>query len=135
MIEFNWKLRARYGETDRMGYVYYGNYAEYFEVARVEMLRAAGISYRDLEDKGVLLPVLEYSVKYFQPIYYDEEFIITIRINELPGVRIVFDYETKNEDGKVVNKAQTTLVFVDKKSGKPVKCPTDVYEAFKNWKN
>ncbi|MFZ6052281.1 acyl-CoA thioesterase [Halocola ammonii] len=134
MIEFDWKLRVRYGETDRMGYVYYGNYAEYFEVARVEMLRAAGVSYRDLEDKGILLPVLEYSVKYFQPVYYDEEITITISMQELPGVRIVFDYETKNESGTVVNKAQTTLVFVDRKSGKPVKCPADVYEAFENWR-
>jgi len=114
--------------------VYYGNYAEYFEVARVEMLRAAGVSYRDLEDSGVLLPVLEYSIKYFQPVFYDEEITIVIRMNELPGVRIVFDYETQNESGKTVNKAQTTLVFVNKDTGKPVKCPEDVLKAFQNWK-
>lgn len=129
MTEYEIELRVRYGETDRMGYVYYGNYAEYFEVARVEMLRAAGVSYRNLEDRGVLLPVLEYNVKYFQPVFYDELITIRIRMDELPGVRIVFDYETVNEKGKVVNKAKTTLAFVDKESGKPVRCPDDVLKA------
>ena len=70
------KIRVRYAETDRMGYVYYGNYATYFEVARVESLRNLGFSYRSLEDEGILLPVLDFSIRYRRPAYYDDELTI-----------------------------------------------------------
>ena len=83
------KIRVRYGETDRMGYAYYGNYAEYFEVARVEALRNLGFSYRKLEDEGIMLPVLLYSVKFMKPAYYDDELTIKVSIKELPAARIV----------------------------------------------
>jgi acyl-CoA thioester hydrolase len=88
MFVSEYKIRVRYAETDRMGYVYYGNYATYFEVARVEALRRLGVSYRQLEDSGILLPVLNYSVKFLKPVYYDEEIKIITAIPELPGARI-----------------------------------------------
>ena len=124
------KLRVRYSETDRMGYVYYGNYSTYFEVARVEALRSLGITYKLLEDEGVLLPVVEYNIRYLKPAYYDDEIEIETIIPFIPeSARIRFEYITKR--GKeVLNKAWTELVFVDKTTGKPMRCPNDVREAF-----
>jgi len=81
-----------------MGYCYYGNYAQYFEVARVESLRSLGISYKELEDKGILLPVVDFHVKYKKPAHYDDELIVKCQINKVPGVKIVFDYTTYREE-------------------------------------
>jgi len=117
------EIRVRYGETDRMGYVYYGNYAQYFEVARVEAMRVFGITYKDLEDNGILLPVYEYQVTFLKPAYYDDLLTIKTTISELPQARIGFHYQTFNSKNEMVNRAHTTLVFIDKKSGKPIKAP------------
>jgi acyl-CoA thioester hydrolase len=123
------QIRVRYAETDRMGYVYYGHYAAYFEVARVEMLRSLGFSYKKLEDEGVILPVLDYSIKYIRPGYYDDLLTIKTTINELPTARMRFNYETFNEKKELINVAETTLVFVNKNTGKPTSPPEDLFEA------
>src|SRR6185503_5026559 len=94
------KIRVRYGETDRMGYAYYGNYAEYFEVARVESLRELGMNYKDLEDSGIILPVYTFNVKYMKPAFYDDLLTIKCFIKELPKTRLLFHYETYNEKGE-----------------------------------
>jgi acyl-CoA thioester hydrolase len=118
------KIRVRYGETDRMGYVYYGNYAEYFEVGRVEALRELGLSYREMEDSGILLPVSDYSIKYLKPAYYDELLTLRTSIPEIPsGPRLKFLYETFNDAGTKLNFGETILVFVKKESGRPVPPP------------
>ena len=117
------KLRVRYAETDRMGYAYYGNYATYFEVARVEALRALGISYKELEDDGVLLPVTEFNIKYKRPAFYDDELTIKVTIQQMPKIRFVFNYETYNSNGELLNTAFTELVFVNKETGKPMLIP------------
>jgi acyl-CoA thioester hydrolase len=120
------KLRVRYAETDRMGYAYYGNYATYFEVARVEAMRALGISYRKLEDDGVLLPVSEFNVKYKKPAFYDDEITIKVTIHDLPHIRFKFDYETFNDKGELLNIAFTELVFVNKETGRPMPIPVEI---------
>lgn len=125
-------IRVRYAETDRMGYSYYGNYAIYFEVARVEALRSMGITYKTLEDEGILLPVVEFHTRYFLPAFYDDELVIRTTIPDLPSVRIRFEYETMRGE-EVLNKAWTDLVFVDKKSGKPMRCPDHIAEVMKNF--
>jgi len=122
-------MRVRYAETDQMGYVYYGNYATYFEVARVELLRSLGFTYKKLEEEGVILPVLDFSIKYIRPAYYDDLLTIKTIIKEIPSARIRFNYETLNEKNELLNVADTTLVFVDKKSGRPGPPPLDLMEA------
>jgi len=117
------KIRVRYAETDKMGYVYYGNYATYFEVARVEMLRNIGLSYKELEDSGILLPVSNFQVKYILPAYYDDLLTIRTYIKTKPGVRLVFEYETLNEKNELLNTAIVTLVFISVKTGKPIQAP------------
>lgn len=117
------QIRVRYGETDQMGYCYYGNYAQYFEVGRVEALRSIGISYKDLENQGVMLPVSEYSVKYFFPAYYDDNLKVITYVTEVKGARIYFDYEIMNESEQLIAKAHTTLVFVSKSNMRPTSPP------------
>jgi len=118
-------VRVRYGETDQMGYVYYGVYAMYYEVGRVESLRQLGMTYKELEDMGVMLPVLENHTRFLAPAYYDEELMIVTNIREKPGVRIRFEYEIYNPGGKLINKGETLLAFVDKKTGKPRRPPEE----------
>lgn len=125
------QIRVRYAETDRMGYVYYGHYATFFEVARVEMLRSLGFNYKKLEDEGVILPVLDFSIKYIRPAYYDDLLIIKTVLPELPASRIRFKYETFNEKSELLNKAETTLVFVNKNTGRPTVVPDDLMKEMK----
>ncbi|HEX7415518.1 MAG TPA: thioesterase family protein [Bacteroidia bacterium] len=112
-------IRVRYGETDRMGYVYYGNYAQYYEVARVEALRKIGFSYKEIEERGIHLPVLDFTIHYHKPAFYDDELTIVTTIKELPGVRITFHYECFNEKKELLNTGMVTLVFIDKERNKP----------------
>ena len=116
-------LRVRYGETDQMGYVYYGNYASYFEVARVESLRQLGMTYKELEEMGVMMPVLENKSKFISPALYDDNLRIVTIIRDKPGVRIKFEYEISNESGKVLHQGETLLAFVNRKTGRPCRPP------------
>jgi len=127
------KIRVRYAETDQMGYVYYGHYAAYFEVARVEMLRSLGFSYKILEEEGFILPVYKYSIKYLRPAYYDELLRIKTIIKVMPLARITFNYETYNEKNEILNEAETTLVFVNKVTGKPGAPPADLLKAMQKF--
>ena len=127
MLKSTTKIRVRYSETDQMGYVYYGNYATFYEVARVEMLRGLGMSYKDMESSGIMMPVLELKCKYIKPARYDEELTINVVVNEKPKTRITFVYEIYNEDNVLINTGETTLVFVDIKKNKPC-LPSDTFE-------
>lgn len=121
-------LRARYGETDQMGFVYYGNYASWYEVARVESLRQLGMTYREMEASGVMMPVLENHSRFLAPARYDELVKIVTTIREKPGVRIRFFYMIYNEEGKLIHEGETLLAFVDIKSGKPCRPPATFME-------
>lgn len=128
------QIRVRYSETDRMNYVYYGNYAQYFEVARVEALRSLGVSYKKLEEEeGVLLPVLDFQIKYFKPAYYDELLTIQTTITQMPQARIYFEYEILNEKNEIINKASSTLVFVRKNTGKPMMAPESLLSKLQSY--
>ena len=127
------RIRTRYAETDQMGYIYYGHYAQYFEVARVEALRNLGMSYKELELRGIMMPVISYNINFLKPALYDENLNIVTKISEMPGVRIKFDYETYNEKGELLNSASTTLVFVNKERNKPCQPPKELMELFKGY--
>lgn len=127
-LEFSTNIRVRYAETDQMGYCYYGNYASYFEVARVEALRQRGIQYKELEQKGILLPVKKLEITYHQPAKYDDLLEIRTQIVQLEGVRIAFTYKTYNEAGVLLNEAYTLLVFVSAETQKPMAIPAAIIE-------
>ena len=117
------QLRVRYAETDQMGYVYYGHYAAYYEVGRVEALRKLGFSYRQLEEMGIMMPVLESKIRYLKPARYDELLTIKVIIPVMPAVKMNFTYEITNEKKELINKGETTLVFIDMAKNKPRRMP------------
>jgi acyl-CoA thioester hydrolase len=119
MFEHTTKIRVRYGETDQMGYMYYGNYAEFYEVGRVEMLRSLGMTYSGMEASGIMMPVLELHCKYLKPALYDEEISVKVIMDKLPGVKIHFRYELYNHNGELINTGETLLVFVNMKTNRP----------------
>ena len=123
MFLYQHQVRVRYAETDNMGYVYYGNYATYYEVARTEMLRSTGISYKELEEMGVMLPVIELTCKFKKAAKYDDLVTINTYIREKPGVRIKFEYELFNESGDLLNTSSKKVVFVDMEKGRPCSLP------------
>lgn len=123
MIHTTHTIRVRYAETDPMKYVYYGSYATYFEVARVELFRTLGMPYDDIEKQGIWLPVSEFSIKYLKPALYDQNLEIHTFIKKIPGVRIEFDYEIYNDSKEKITEAKTTLFFLDSKLNKVIKCP------------
>lgn len=116
-------FRIRYSETDQMGVVYHGNYAQYLELARVEWLRSLGISYKTMEEGGIMLPVISLSINYLKPALYDDLITVKVILNKKPAVRIEFDYEITNEAGDLLATANTVLVFMDMKRKRPTKCP------------
>jgi acyl-CoA thioester hydrolase len=124
MIRAETKIRVRYGETDQMGYAYYGVYAQYYEVGRVEAMRKFGFSYKEVEAKGILMPVTVYTINYKKPAFYDDEITVVTMIKEVPkSTRIVFDYECYNQENELLNTGQITLVFIDKARNKPCAAP------------
>lgn len=135
MFQAETQIRVRYAETDQMGYVYYGNYAMYFEVARVEAMRSAGFSYREMEENGVMMPVLESHFRYLKPGKYDELLTIKTIIPELPGVRIRFEYQVMNESGEVITEGWTTLAFLKKDSHTPTRPPGNLLALLKAFFN
>jgi acyl-CoA thioester hydrolase len=131
MIKSETKIRVRYGETDQMGYAYYGIYAQYYEVGRVETMRLLGFSYREVEERGILLPVIDFSINYKKPAYYDDEITVITSLSARPsGFRIPFEYACYNQHGHLLNTGKVTLVSVDKISGRPCQLPDWFSQAF-----
>ena len=131
MFENTTKIRVRYGETDQMGYMYYGNYAQFYEVGRVEMLRSLDMTYRGMEESGIMMPVVELKCNYLKPALYDEEISVKVIMDKLPGVKIHFRYELSNEKNELINTGETLLVFVSMKSGRPCLPPKEFINKLK----
>ncbi|SIT06157.1 acyl-CoA thioesterase [Belliella pelovolcani] len=131
MFQAETQVRVRYAETDQMGYVYYGNYAMYFEVGRVEALRSVGFSYKRMEADGIMMPVLEQQTKYLKPGKYDELLTIKVKIPEMPGIRITFEYEVLNEASELITTGKTTLTFLKTDTHRPSRPPQYLLEILK----
>ena len=123
MYSFETKLRVRYGETDQMSFAYYGVYAQYYEIGRVELLRSLGVSYKDIEEMGFALPVVSFKIDYKKPAFYDDELTIRTIIKKIPSVKISFYYEVFNDSQDLLNTGEVILVFVDKNTMKPCFAP------------
>lgn len=122
MNTYQVQIRVRYKETDNMGVVHHSNYVNYYEVARTEMLRSRGTSYRQLEESGVMMPVKEVSMQYISPAHYDD--LLTVKIEaRLEGARMDFYHEIFNEEGVLVNTGRVVLVFVNKTTRRPCRPP------------
>ncbi|HLV64031.1 thioesterase family protein [Galbibacter sp.] len=121
-------IRVRYSETDKMGVVYHGNYAQYLEIARVEWLRSRGISYKELENSGVMLPVVSLQINYKKSARYDDLLTVELELLRTPSVKIEFDYKIWNEDNQILAEANTVLAFIDANTFKPIRCPEYILE-------
>ena len=132
MITGEIKLRVRYSDTDQMGYVYYGRYASFYEIARVELFRSLGSSYKKLEEEGIGMPVIDMETKYILPIKYDEQIKINTSIENLPSSRISFKYEVYNQNNELANTANTTLTFINLINKKPVRMPAELLDIIKS---
>lgn len=124
-------VRVRYYDTDQMGIVYYGNYARFYEIGRVEALRYLGMAYKDLEERGIGMPVYDMSSRFIRPARYDDQLTIRVTIPQLPTTRIVFHYEIFNQDGLLLNTGETTLIFLKSATGRPGPAPADLVESIK----
>ena len=122
------KIRIRYGETDQMGVVYHGNYAQYLEMGRIEWLRSLGISYKKMEEDGIMLPVVSLSLNFKKSACYDDLINVKTQLKKLPTARIEFDYEITNEKGEILTTANTVLAFIDVKTNRPMRAPKFVLE-------
>ncbi|MCB0639567.1 MAG: acyl-CoA thioesterase [Lewinella sp.] len=124
MYTHEFQKRVRYGETDQMGYLYYGNYAQYYEIGRVEMIRSLGVTYREMEaDHHVMMPVMSLQMRFVRPALYDELLTIRTTLRELPDKYILFHVEIMNEQGKLVNGGSVKLCFVDTKTNRTIPTP------------
>lgn len=117
------KLRVRYKDTDTMGIVHHANFITFYEVARTEMLRAFGRTYREMEDMGTMMPILGVDIEYFKPAYYDDLLTIKVVVAEMPKVRMVFDHEVYNEEGELLNKGRVTTAFVNGETRRATRAP------------
>jgi acyl-CoA thioester hydrolase len=128
------QLRVRYGETDKMGYLYYGHYAEYFEVGRVECMRSLGMSYREMEDDHhMIMPVMSLNVRYLRPLYYDDLVSIETKIKELPSQTIIFESNIINPNGKLSTSGQVMLCFLDAATKKRISAPSVIVDRLKEY--
>ncbi len=133
MLTHSTEIRVRYGETDKMGVVYYGTYALYYEVGRTDLMRKYGVTYKSLEDQGIQLPVLSMESEYIKSAFYDDIIIVNTFVKELPLARMKFYYEIFNADKQLINKATTTLIFYDAVLKKPIRAPHIFLEKVKQF--
>ena len=132
MLSFEHKLRVEYHHTDQMGIVHHSNYIKFFEAARTEWLRAAGLTYAEMERRGVMMPIVDVQIRYRQPSYYDEMLSIMTYVDELPLARMTFRYEIRGEDGRDVASGTTTLGFIDSVTRRPQRAPEWLMEVLRS---
>ena len=132
MLSFEHKLRVEYHHTDQMGIVHHSNYIKFFEAARTEWLRAAGLTYAEMERRGVMMPIVDVQIRYRQPSYYDEMLSIMTYVDELPMARMTFRYEIRGEDGRDIASGTTTLGFIDSVTRRPQRAPEWLMEVLRS---
>ena len=127
------KVKVRYGETDQMGVVYHGNYAQFLEIGRIDWLNQLGFSYKKMEEEGVMLPVVNLNTNFKAPAYFDDELTIVTSIIKKPTVKIEFYYEVYNQNKDLLTTGSTVLVFVSTETRRPIKCPVDLLQTIESY--
>ncbi len=131
MLSKTIKFRVRYGETDQMKYVYHGNYPQYLEMGRIEWLRSFGISYKKMEEEGIMLPVIKITIDYKKSAKYDDLITLKTSLKKIPSARIEFEYKLHNENDELLTTASTELVFINMKTNRPMRAPKYLLEKIK----
>ncbi len=134
MLKHKTEVRIRYADTDQMKYVYNGKYFEYFEVGRTEMMRDHNLTYKNIEERGYYMPVIETYIKFISPAYYDEQLIIESRVENLPTVKVRIDHTIICKDRNVIiAEGYVVLAFLDANTGKPIRAPKFFIDAVKGF--
>lgn len=133
MLEHILKFRVRYAETDQMGIVHHATYPIYYEMGRTELFRQLQLPYAQMEQQGVMLPLIELNCRYLKPAYYDEELTLTTRLRKMPSTRIRFDCEIRNARQECINVGHTELVFIDAQSRRPIRVPVEIKEKLEKY--
>lgn len=128
MISHSTSFRIRYGETDQMGVVYHGNYAQFFEMGRIDWLRSLGISYKSMEENNVMLPVISLQCNFKKSAEFDDEITVKTILKKTPAVKIEFDYEITNQNNELLTTGNTVLAFINMQTNKPMRCPDYILE-------
>lgn len=123
------KTRVRYSETDQMGVVYHGNYAQFFELGRTEWLRKLGVTYKDMEISGIMLPVISLKCNFIKSAKYDDILTIETFLIKKPMVKIEFDYKITNQDEELICTGNSVLAFMNMETSKPTRCPNYLLES------
>jgi len=123
MIEYEYKFRVTYPDTDKMGTMHHANYVKYYEAARWELFRSIGVSYNSVEEAGVMCPVIRMNFRFIKATRYDEQLTVKTRLKAIKGVRIWFEYKLFNEQNELINEAETELAFVGRDNWKPCTAP------------
>lgn len=126
--KFEFTFRAVYSDTDQMGFMHHANYAKHLETARWEVFRTMGLSYKDIESNGILMPVIDMQFRFIKPILYDDLIRITLRMQLIGSTRLLIKYQLFNEENLLVHKAETTLAFIRKETKKPCRVPDSIRE-------
>ncbi len=126
------EIRVRYGETDQMGVVYHGNYANYFEIGRTEWLRKMGFTYKQMEKEGIMLPVISLSINFKKSAYYDDLIKVKTWLVKKPSAKIEFEYEILNESNEILTTGNSVLVFMDIHRNRPTRCPEYILDQLQN---
>lgn len=121
-------VKVRYSETDQMGFVHHSNYAQYLEIARLEWLEQLGVSYKWMEENGVMLPVYNLNTTFKKSALFDDRLKIETSLRNIPTVRIMFDYKVYNQKEELLTVASTELIFMNTKTGRPMRCPKYILE-------
>tara|TARA_B110000037_G_scaffold129254_1_gene146827 strand:+ start:114 stop:509 length:396 start_codon:yes stop_codon:yes gene_type:complete len=124
------KITVRYSETDQMQFVHHSNYLKYFELARLEWLTALGVSYSDMEKKGILMPVVQANLDFKTPLYFGDDFKVSVVLKNLPRATLVFDYEIINQKNKIICLGTTVLAFLSPNNKRPMRCPEILLKKF-----
>lgn len=133
LIQNSTQIRVRYAETDQMGVVYNGNYAQYFEIGRVEMLRSMGTTYKMMEASGIMLPVRKLEINFIKPAGYDDLLTIVTSIKVPPTTKLIFEHEIYSEAGLLLTTGLVQLVFVSMDTGRPIKAPAAFLEVLQKF--
>lgn len=125
-------IKVRYDEVDRMGFVYHGNYAKYYHISRTELLRSLDINDKSLEERGIIMPVTEMSVRYIKPVFYDNLISVETTLDENTGLKLNFSHLVFNLDNEIINRAKSTLVFVNAITHRVIRIPDDILNKLLN---
>lgn len=123
-------LRIRYSHTDQMGVVYYGNYPSFYEIGRTEFMRELGLSYATIEERGIIMPVVEMSSRYYKPFFYDDLIEIKTILKELPTSSVVFHHELLNSKSELCHTGIVKLGFISRQTNRPVRVPDYILQCF-----